>query len=507
MKNRTLLRDIALLRARGVDGGGGSGGDFPLADRLAKGKTADNTDQIGAILEGNINMSLPAGKHSHAEGDRVAYVDFSDIGRKTPGASGRASHAENYATIAEGDNSHAEGDRSCASGVASHSEGSLSAATGDYAHVEGNNTRASGSSSHAEGSNTVSSGYVSHAEGVRTTASGQNGSHSEGSNTTASGIASHAEGYRTSAGGGHSHAEGSDTFASGTDSHAEGCHTQSTQSFAHAEGNYTQAMAMAAHAEGANTTASATNAHAEGSYSVASGNCAHAEGSGSNASGSFSHAEGNSTIANHAAQHVFGEYNIADTSTALASTRGTFIEIVGNGTYNSATTEAIRSNARTLDWDGNEKLAGSITLGAGTNNETTLTPTKLSELLSGESGGGVEVVDMSFNGARGDSQSQSGLYTTIYSLISTSRQFSEIASKIDEHKIIVARVLLSQQNEVIHFMLGHSEAYADEVIGQFSGAYEYNNALVFVSYNLTISQAGVTLKRYDYPIGSLLQAS
>ena len=41
---------------------------------------------------------------------------------------------------------------------------------------------------------------------------------------------------------------------------------------------------------------------------------------------------------------------------AGANERGTYIEIVGNGTADNA-----RSNARTLDWSGNEILTGSST--------------------------------------------------------------------------------------------------------------------------------------------------
>lgn len=94
------------------------------------------------------------------------------------------------------------------------------------------------------------------------------------------------------------------------------------------------------------------------------------------ASGTDSDAAGNGTIANHRSQHVFGEYNEADASDAAATARGTYAEIVGNGTA------IIRSNARTLDWSGNEKLAGSLTLGMGTENEVTITAAQLQQLLT-----------------------------------------------------------------------------------------------------------------------------
>lgn len=77
---------------------------------------------------------------------------------------------------------------------------------------------------------------------------------------------------------------------------------------------------------------------------------------GNTAVGTNSSALGTGAIANHLAQHVFGEYNLADTSTAQPTSRGNYVEIVGKGTGNNS-----RSNARTLDWSGNEVLAGDLT--------------------------------------------------------------------------------------------------------------------------------------------------
>ena len=149
-----------------------------------------------------------------------------------------------------------------------------------------------------------------------------------GQDVTASGSVSHAEGYYTTASGADSHAEGRETTANGTQSHAEGyC---------------TTASGRASHAEGFSTTASVRESHAEGYYTTASGY--------------WSHSEGRDTIANHKAQHTFGEFNIEDPSTASGDSRGNYVEIVGNGTANDA-----RSNARTLDWSGNEVLSGKLT--------------------------------------------------------------------------------------------------------------------------------------------------
>ena len=153
-------------------------------------------------------------------------------------------------------------------------------------------------------------------------------------------------------------AEGGSTRASGAYSHAEGAGTTASGYSAHAEGAGTTARGNYSHAEGTGTTASGFNSHAEGGGAQASGDYSHAEGAGTTASGSNSHAEGGSTIANHYAQHVFGEWNIADSSSNAATERGNYVEIVGNGTSST------RSNARTLDWSGNEVLAGKLTIGA-----------------------------------------------------------------------------------------------------------------------------------------------
>ena len=131
-----------------------------------------------------------------------------------------------------------------------------------------------------------------------------------------------------------------DTNVAGVFSHAEGYRTE-------ASGNY------GSHAEGNETTASGTSSHAEGTIVTASGTSSHAEGFNTTASGSYSHTEGHKTTAKNRSQHAFGEYNELDPSTALSWDRGTYIEIVGKGAD-----ENTRSNARTLDWQGNEYIQG-----------------------------------------------------------------------------------------------------------------------------------------------------
>ena len=129
------------------------------------------------------------------------------------------------------------------------------------------------------------------------------------------------------------------------------------------EGYNTTASGNYAHAEGDTTVASSLSSHAEGSGTTASGDFSHAEGYGTTASGARSHAEGQFTTAQRVSQHVFGEYNVLDTGGTDTETRGTYVEIVGNGSSTSA-----RANARTLDWSGNEVLAGKLTVGAAPTN-------------------------------------------------------------------------------------------------------------------------------------------
>lgn len=121
-------------------------------------------------------------------------------------------------------------------------------------------------------------------------------------------------------------------------------------------------------------TSSGTNSSALGNNNTASGVCAFASGNNSVASGVCSFTSGVGTIANHMAQYALGTYNVADNSSS--SGLGNHIEIIGNGTGNNA-----RSNARTLDWSGNESLAGSITLGKGTADEVTLSAAQLKEIM------------------------------------------------------------------------------------------------------------------------------
>ena len=101
------------------------------------------------------------------------------------------------------------------------------------------------------------------------------------------------------------------------------------------------------------------NSHAEGNNTTASGYISHAEGNNTTASGYGSHAEGYMTVASGNHSHVQGKRNIEDSSSIYA-------DIIGNGTSDTA-----RSNAATVDWNGNAWFAGDVYTGSnsGTNKD------------------------------------------------------------------------------------------------------------------------------------------
>lgn len=259
-------------------------------------------------------------------------------------------------------------------------------ASGLYSQAEGELTIASGRASHAEGR---SIGYAEYIDGERVSATYY---------TTASGAASHAEGQGTHAEKSGSHAEGTLTKARGATSHAEGTQTDASGNYSHAEGGFATASGTASHAEGEYTIASGFAAHAEGNSVEATGAASHAEGEETIARGDMSHAEGIGTIANGQRTHVQGAYNVEDTlwpeyTEGITYEPGTRITYQGKGyecvyrtthdplasggsvswkklpgSSNAALivgngigpAERVRSNAFTLDWDGNGIFAGDV---------------------------------------------------------------------------------------------------------------------------------------------------
>lgn len=85
----------------------------------------------------------------------------------------------------------------------------------------------------------------------------------------------------------------------------------------------------------------------EGQNTKALGRWSHSAGLDTEARADISYVEGEGTIASSKHQHVQGKFNIVDD-------QGKYAHIVGNGTSSA------RSNAHTIDWDGNAWFAGKI---------------------------------------------------------------------------------------------------------------------------------------------------
>lgn len=390
-----------------------------LVGRSGEGECAEvfnhyeSNTAAGAYAHAEGNETVASGDYgSHAEGN----------GTTASGRWG--SHAEGMNTVASGGRSHAEGSETVASGLTSHAEGHGTKAAASYQHVQGifnveskanryahivgnGSDETSRSNAHTldwdgnawfagnvfVGGSSQDDAAAEHlltpgeagklyapveapaftgsvsmgrrsgtAVGGNSTAMGRSVAaagayaHAEGDYTNASGEGAHAEGYGTAASGAYTHAEGRDTAAEQQAAHAEGMSTVAGGNCSHAEGRSTTAGGTCSHAEGQGTKATESWAHAEGYNTEASGSISHAEGNMCVAKGYASHVEGYNTIAASDYQHVQGKYNVEDAEHQ-------YLHIVGNGKTaqnDAGETVELRSNAHTLDWQGNAWFAGSV---------------------------------------------------------------------------------------------------------------------------------------------------
>lgn len=117
-----------------------------------------------------------------------------------------------------------------------------------------------------------------------------------------------------------------------------------------AEGDRVTAAGYASHAEGTQTQATGGASHAEGVMSEASASGSHAEGLYTEASASGAHAQNFRTVADQVNQTAIGKYNTAN------NTGNLFAVGNGSGSFN-------RSDAFTVDENGNAVVAGALTAG------------------------------------------------------------------------------------------------------------------------------------------------
>lgn len=107
-------------------------------------------------------------------------------------------------------------------------------------------------------------------------------------------------------------------------------------------GKSVEASYSCSHAEGSNTKASGPYCHAEGYFTTASDYSSHAEGANTKASRGSSHAEGFYTTASNFASHACGKNNKAMTTGGDVTTTVGDVFVIGNGTSNSALSNAFR---------------------------------------------------------------------------------------------------------------------------------------------------------------------
>lgn len=188
---------------------------------------------------------------------------------------------------------------------------------------------------------------------------GENSALGGSNNCVASGIGSFAFGYDAQALNNYSFAVNRG-IASGSNSIAMG---GKLSGFSQTTANGTASVAI-----GQSTQSLGQYSISIGSANTASGSMAVAIGNLNEVSGDYAVSMGYRTKASSANQYVFGKDNIEDTNR-------TYLFILGNGTSASA-----KSNAMTVDWNGNITLTGGITLGKGTINEVTLSATELKQL-------------------------------------------------------------------------------------------------------------------------------
>lgn len=169
-------------------------------------------------------------------------------------------------------------------------------------------------------------------------------------------------------------------------------------------GHSTIASGSASHAEGEGALAVGNYTHAEGYQTQAVGVGSHAEGGSTYAQGEYSHAEGYEVIANGNYEHAQGKYNVIQSGDSV----NRYADVVGNGTDANN-----RSNAYTLDWEGNAWFAGDIKTG-GTSYDDAESLIKASDItfdrasekanilrfkVSGEIVGEIPAPEVQFNGA------------------------------------------------------------------------------------------------------------
>lgn len=330
---------------------------------------------------------------------------------------GEGAFAEGRRTQASGVASHAEGSDTVASALGSHAEGRDTTANELYAHAEGMGTQASGTASHAEGSGTIAKGAASHVSGKYNIADNENkyavivgnGTDSQRSNAFTLGWNGNAWAAKSVAIGDTTDANGNNSIAIGTGVSANSNNQLVVGQYNGIDFYNTYAVIVGNGEEspfggaersnaftldwGGNGTFSGevTDGHGNkiseviknlkdgtangslrgsrsaeesifysmGAGSVTLGEATTASGKNSFVSGNSSEVNGDNSAAIGVNLLASGDNQLVTGMGNIEDNNGDYAVIVGNGE------EILRSNAYTLDWQGNGTFAGDVEDGNG----------------------------------------------------------------------------------------------------------------------------------------------
>lgn len=270
-----------------------------------------------------------------------------------------------YNTIGTGAASMGNGNKAINFGAFSAGLGNISAGVGAF--TEGCMTYAD---------------FLAHAEGLKTIAGPY--AHAQNMYVEATGIGSSGEGYRVKVSGTYGHGEGQETEATASCAHSQNFKTKATAPAAHAQNNQTEASGENSDATGFKTKSKAKNSHTGGEENITEATAvngftegykntnraprafiAGGQWSSTSVDAHDSLVHGIAASATAPAQRVGGKYPKSDPK---------YLEIVGNGKSSSA-----RSNAYTLDENGNAEFAGEVYVGS--QKDKLITVNKVQELL------------------------------------------------------------------------------------------------------------------------------
>lgn len=364
----------------------------PVNERATEFLQSKNyTTEDGAVVQRDANGNYKVG--AFGKNSTMFGAKSQTVGGKTFVAGSKCIAFENNAvalgnaTLAGGKHSTSTGNETVALGNAAFSKGGNTIARGDHSESGGFETEANGMGADANGKKTKANGDYSEASGILGEANGL-AAHKEGGNNISEGDYSHTEGSETIAGNVNTHAGGHMCFSFGEQSYSEGnktiagirgfnitmCLDDANSTFLTLDS--TEGIEVGdvisiidenrVHIDvGTIISISNKTVYLDGWYSFYGHFATDTDGYvkdkfvntlfirkkpslGTKVVGHHNHTEGSGTVASGDFQHVQGSFNKIDKD-------GKYLDIVGNGTSNEN-----RSNAYTLDKEGNGWFAGAI---------------------------------------------------------------------------------------------------------------------------------------------------